>query len=327
MKWGLILVIIILMSFSVSALNSDLSKSKYSSDVFKIKFDDAPISMNYNLTKDYWLGCNSDGRLFIKFEVNSEVHQIKDIDLRYKAIGVPIPEQELTGKYYRRNMQTGIFEEIDNLFTTYNYFFWSDSLLDEHDYKIVMNNLDGKHEEKIDYIHCPKFKYTCEDFKPIINCYNTNDEKLVIEMSNININDKESFSLRDMNIYTKGTNERANVLDNTLASDAKMTKVGDKYIIVSSLLYGNPNAGTNIINYVHLQPKSCFFDMYPDAYVAQKCEGLKDVSSTSILNTNAITGDVVVDGETEITSYWVYGVALIVVVILIALVIRRKKTI
>ncbi|MDD5650391.1 MAG: hypothetical protein PHF86_08265 [Candidatus Nanoarchaeia archaeon] len=327
MKWGLLLGVIILMSCTVSALNTDLSNSKYSSEIFKIKFDDNPNTIIYNFSMPYEYGCSADGRLFINFEIDSEILKIPDIKMDYKQLGVPISSQELSGHYYRRNLQTGIFEETTKLFSTFPYYFWSDSVFKSGDYKINVFNLDGKFKERTLYIHCPEFRYTCEDFKPKVNCYNTNDEKLVIEFSNININDKEKFELKDLNIYTKGTNERSNLLDNTLASDAKMEKIGDKYRIVSSLLYGNPNAGTNIINYVHIQPKACFYDLYPNAYVAQKCEGLKEVSSTSLSSVDTqITGNAVAS-EINMKSYTVYGVALLVLLVLVILIVRKKKRI
>ena len=328
MKRGLIFIIFLLTIFAVSAFKGDISNSKYSSDTFKIKFDDNPDSIIYNRTGFYEYGCNQDGRLFIKFDVDSEIHATDKIELNYKIFGVPGSGRELNGKYYRRNLQTGIFEEISGtkLFSSFEYYFWSDQLFDENDYIIKEKNLDGQNMEKTFYIHCPKFKYSCEDFKPIAVCYNAKNEQLVIEFSGINIDENENFGLGDLFIHTKGTNERSNLLDNTLSKDAVMEKIGSKYKITSSLLYGNPEAGTNIINYVYLQPKACFYDMYPEAYITPKCEGVKEVVSEVIQEQdNEITGAAVSETSTG-NNYWVYGFVLLTLIVIIVIVIKRKKS-
>lgn len=328
MKRGLVFIIFLLCILTVSALEGDISKSKYSSDIFKIKFDDHPDFISYNRTGLYEYGCSPDGRLFIKFDVNSELLTTDKISLNYKIFGVPGTEKELAGKYYRRNLQTGIFEEISGtkLFSSFSYYFWSDPLFDNNNYVINEKNIDGENREKTFYIHCPKFQYTCEDFKPAANCYNTKDEKLVIEFSGINIDANENFGLNDLFIHTKGTNERSNLLDNTLSKDAVMEKLGnDKYRIISPLLYGDPKAGTNIINYVYFQPKICFYDLYPSAYVTPKCDGIKDISSGAVQEKgNEISGAAVAETSNG-NNYLVYGLVLLALVVIIVLVIRRKK--
>ncbi|MBS3163209.1 hypothetical protein J4427_00780 [Candidatus Woesearchaeota archaeon] len=326
MKGGLILIIFLLSILAVSALEGDISKSKYSSDVFKIKFDDNPNSIVYNKSSFLEFGCGADGRFFVEFDVESSILKTDDISLRYKIFGVPGSEKELKGTYYKRNLQTGKFESVSGkLFDTFQYYFWSDPVFTDNDYVIKVDNLEGEHREKTLYIHCPEPRYTCADFKSIVSCYNTNDEKLVIEFSGANIQDNEQFGLSDLFIHTKGTNERAELLNNTLSVGAKMYEIGkDKYRIITPLLYGDPKDGTNVINYVYFQPKSCFYDLYPEAYVTPKCGGIKEISSSELLAENQITGAAVAETSTG-SNYWVYGLVLLTLIVVVVLVIRRKK--
>ena len=328
MKRGLVFIIFLLCILTVSAaLSGDMSNSKYSSDIFKIKFDDHPDFISYNQSGVYKYGCSPDGRLFLSFDATSDSLTTDKIKLSYKIFEVPGTEKELTGKYYRRNLQTGIFEEISGtrLSNMVTYYFWSDTLFDDNNYIITEKNIEGADRERTFYIHCPKFQYTCEDFKPVANCYNTNDEKLVIEFSGINIRGNETFGISDLFIHTKGTNEKSNVLDNTLSTNAVMEKIGnDKYRIISSLLYGDPQAGTNIINYVYFEPKICFYDLYPDAYISPKCDGIKNISSSELLAENQISGAAV--AETGIgNNYLIYGLGLLVLVVIVVLLFRKKK--
>jgi len=315
----------ILCSLTVVALTGDLSKSKYSSEIFKIKFDDHPDSIIYNKSLGSQFGCGADGRFYFKFDSESNIHKTTHAKVYYKGFGAPVARKELIGTFYKRNMQTGIFENInETLFDSITYYFWSDPVLRGGDYQIDTSNIEGQHREKTYYIHCPEFRYTCADIKPVIDCYNTKDEKLVIELSGMNIQGGEEFNLSDLAIYTKGTNERSHVLDNTLAGNATLEKIGeDKYRIISPLLYGNEKAGTNIINFVFFQPKNCFYDMYPDAYVTPKCDGIKEISSDSL---SGITGAAVVETG-NITNYWLYGISLLVILVLVVLLARRKKRI
>lgn len=328
MKRGLILIIFLLSILTVSALNGDISKSKYSSEIFKIKFDDKPDSIVYNKSSFVKFGCGADGRLFVGFDVGSSILKTDDIILRYKLFGVPGSEKELNGTYYKRNLQTGKFESVSgNLFSTFSYYFWSDPVFTNNDYVIKTENLEGNNEEKTLYIHCPESRYTCADFRPVVNCYNTNDEKLVIEFSGANIQDNEQFDLSDLFIHTKGTNERAELLNNTLSVGAKMYKIGaDKYRIISPLLYGDPKDGTNVINYVYFQPKNCFYDLYPEAYVTPKCEGIKQISSSELIAENQVTGAAVAETSTG-SNYWVYGLVLLVLIVIVVLLAKRKKSV
>ncbi|MBU0929751.1 MAG: hypothetical protein KJ623_01635 [Nanoarchaeota archaeon] len=319
MKKGLLLLIFVLCSITVSAL--DLTGSKYSSDIYKIKFDDNPSILVFNKSLGTNFGCGADGKFFVKFDVDSAIHDSSKIQLYYRLFSTVDYDHKLNGEYYKRNLQTGKFDNVSSkLFSSMTYYFFSDPMFTNNNYVIKTINLDGQNREKIFYIHCPAFRYNCENIKPEIICYNTNDEKLVIEISGLNIDENEKFDLSDLQIYTKGTNQRSNLLDNTLASDAVMEKVGDKYIITSSLLYGNEDAGTNIIDYVYFQPKNCIYDMYPDAYVTQKCQGIKEVSS----DTNEVTGNVIADVQTS-NNYWIYGIIGLVFILVLFLVFRKKK--
>ena len=63
--------------------------------------------------------------------------------------------------------------------------------------------------------------------------------------------------------------------------------------------------------------------MYPDAYVTPKCDGIKEISSDSL---SGITGAAVVETG-NITNYWLYGISLLVILVLVVLLARRKKRI
>lgn len=328
MKRGLILIIFLLSILTVNALIGDISKSKYSSDIFKIKFDDKPDTVIYNQSSYVNFGCGADGSFFVGFDIGSNILKTDDITLTYKIFGIPGSEKELKGAYYKRNLQTGKFENVSGkLFATFPYYFWSDPVFTNNDYIIKTDNLEGNHEEKTLYIHCPESRYTCADFKPVVTCYNTNDEKLVIEFSGANIQDNEQFGLSDLFIHTKGTNEKSNPLDNILPKGAIMYKIGDdKYRIISPLLYGDSKDGTNVVNYVYFQPKNCIYDIYPDAYATPKCGGIKEISSSELIAENKVTGAAV--AETGIgNNYLIYGLVLLALVVIIVLLVRRKKSV
>ncbi len=272
-----------------------------------IKFDDEKSNIIIKEDGDY--GCGVEGKLFFKF-ISEETISVDKVDLNYD-------EGQLHGTFYKRD-KLGFFKEVkDTIIEEKEYYFFSNPIKKSGTYKVDLNNLKAAFLRNFE-VECPKFRYTCDDFKPVIDtCYNTEDGELIIEFGGANIDDGETLSIDDLFIHTKGDNELVDEADNILSNDAKLEKIGDKYRITSTVLVGNPRIGTNNIEVVYFQPKACFLDLYSDAYTYKDCEGIKEVvedkENVQEESIPPITGATVGAKEKSKISikYWLLGFVLI----------------
>ncbi len=272
-----------------------------------IKFDDEKSGM---IRDDEGFGCSTQGRVFFRF-TSADNLNTDNIELTY--IDNENEEKSLTGTFYKRD-NLGFFKTVDRLREDTEYYFFSDSLFDGGTYEIKLNNLDALSFPNEFDAECPEFRYSCDDFKPRIDtCYNTEDEKLIIEFSNANIDENEVLGLQDLFIHTSGNNEFVDEADNVLAEDAVLEKISDdKYRITSTILKGDYRK-PNIIDTVYFQPRACFLDMYKEAYTYGNCEGIKEASAELVVEdteeeTPEVTGAATTETESSgILKYWILG--------------------